>query len=114
MNIIAAGGKKLSDWSERNMPNPYLFALILSFVAYLMGWVLTESGPFDMILHWYNGFWAYLTFAMQMVLILVTGHALALAPGIHPFLKKLARIPKSGPQAACLRLHFPTSIGDWV
>jgi short-chain fatty acids transporter len=109
MNIIAAGGKKLSDWSERNMPNPYLFALILSFVAYLMGWVLTESGPFDMILHWYNGFWAYLTFAMQMVLILVTGHALALAPGIHPFLKKLARIPKSGPQAAFLTALLATS-----
>jgi len=99
MNIIGVSGKKLSDWSERNMPNPYLFAVILTFIAYLMGWVLTENGPLDMIKHWYNGFWKYLNFAMQMVLILVTGHALAIAPVIHPFLKKIARIPKTGSQA---------------
>ena len=36
MNIISAGGKRLSDWSERNMPNPYLFAVILTFIAYLI------------------------------------------------------------------------------
>jgi short-chain fatty acids transporter len=109
MNIIAIGGMKLSDWSERNMPNPYLFALILSFIAYLMGWVLTDSGPFDMLLHWYKGFWAYLTFAMQMVLILVTGHALAIAPGIYPFLKRIARIPKNGSQAAFLTALLATT-----
>ncbi len=102
MNIISAGGKRLSDWSERNMPNPYLFAVILTFIAYVLGWVLTDNGPFDMIEHWYNGFWKYLTFAMQMVLILVTGHALAIAPGIHPALQRMARIPKNGSQAVFL------------
>ncbi len=85
MNVIAQSGKKLSDWSERNMPNPYLFAVILTFIAYFMGWILTENGPMDMIKHWYDGFWKYLTFAMQMVLILVTGHALAIAPGVTRF-----------------------------
>jgi len=110
MNIISAAGKRLSDWSERNMPNPYLFAVILTFIAYVMGWVLTANGPFDMIEHWYNGFWKYLTFAMQMVLILVTGHALAIAPGIHPTLRRIARIPKNGSQAVFLTAFVSTII----
>lgn len=53
------------------MPNPFLFAILLSIIAYLAGWGLTENGPFNMVKHWYDGFWEYLTFAMQMVLILV-------------------------------------------
>ena len=110
MNLVAQSGKRLSDWSERNMPNPYLFAVILTFIAYFMGWILTENGPMDMIKHWYDGFWKYLTFAMQMVLILVTGHALAIAPGIHPFLKRLARIPKTGGQAVLMTAYVATII----
>jgi len=110
MNIVAQSGKRLSDWSERNMPNPYLFAVILTFIAYFMGWILTENGPMDMIKHWYDGFWKYLTFAMQMVLILVTGHALAIAPGVHPFLKRLARIPKTSGQAVLLTAYVATII----
>jgi short-chain fatty acids transporter len=108
MNFVAQSGKRLSDWSERNMPNPYLFAVILSFIAYFLGWILTENGPMDMLIHWYSGFWKYLTFAMQMVLILVTGHALAIAPGVHPFLKRLARIPKSGGQAVLMTAYIAT------
>ena len=90
------------------MPNPYLFAVILSFIAYFLGWILTDNGPMDMLIHWYTGFWKYLTFAMQMVLILVTGHALAIAPGVHPFLKRLARIPKSGGQAVLMTAYIAT------
>jgi len=63
-----------------------------------------------MIEHWYAGFWKYLTFAMQMVLILVTGHALAIAPGVHPFLKRLARIPKTNGQAVLLTAYIATII----
>jgi short-chain fatty acids transporter len=92
------------------MPNPYLFAVILTFIAYLLGWILTDNGPLDMIKHWYDGFWKYLTFAMQMVLILVTGHALAIAPGVHPFLKRLARIPKTGGQAVLMTAYVATII----
>ena len=108
MNFIAQSGKRLSDWSERNMPNPYLFAVILTFIAYFMGWFMTDNGPMDMINHWYDGFWKYLKFAMQMVLILVTGHALAIAPGVHPALRKLARMPKTPGQAVLFTAYVAT------
>jgi short-chain fatty acids transporter len=108
MNVIAKSGASMSAWSERNMPNPYLFAILLTFIAYIMGLLLTNNGPMDMIKHWYAGFWKYLTFAMQMVLILVTGHALAIAPGVHPFLKRLAQIPKTGGQAVLMTAYIAT------
>jgi short-chain fatty acids transporter len=108
MNIIAQNGKRLSDWSEKNMPNPYLFAVILTFITYIMGWILTNNGPMDMVVHWYAGFWKYLKFAMQMVLILVTGHALAIAPVVHPALKRLANIPKTGGQAVLFTAYVAT------
>ena len=108
MNVIAKSGSVMSVWSERNMPNPYLFAILLTFIAYIMGLVMTNNGPMDMLKHWYAGFWKYLTFAMQMVLILVTGHALAIAPGVHPFLKKLAQIPKTGGQAVLMTAYIAT------
>jgi short-chain fatty acids transporter len=92
------------------MPNPYLFAVILTFITYVLGWALTDNGPMLMIEHWYGGFWEYLTFGMQMVLILVTGHALAVAPGINPFLRRLARLPKSGSQAVLLTAMVATSV----
>ncbi|MFH1912551.1 MAG: TIGR00366 family protein [Pseudomonadota bacterium] len=108
MNVIAKSGSTMSAWSERNMPNPYLFAVLLTFIAYIMGLLLTNNGPMDMLKHWYTGFWKYLTFAMQMVLILVTGHALAIAPGVHPFLKKLAQLPKTGGQAVLMTTYIAT------
>lgn len=108
MNVIAKSGSAMSAWSERNMPNPYLFAILLTFIAYIMGLIMTNNGPMDMIKHWYTGFWKYLTFSMQMVLILVTGHALAIAPGVHPFLKKLAQLPKTGGQAVLMTTYIAT------
>jgi short-chain fatty acids transporter len=76
------------------MPDPMLFAILLTFVTYLMGLILTKSGPMEMIRHWYGGFWSLLSFAMQMCLILVTGHALATSAIVRRGIERLAEIPK--------------------
>jgi short-chain fatty acids transporter len=76
------------------MPDPMLFAILLTFVTYLMGLILTKSGPMEMIKHWYGGFWSLLSFGMQMCLILVTGHALATSRIVRGGIEKLAEIPK--------------------
>tara|TARA_B100000508_G_C11434680_1_gene265392 strand:- start:46 stop:1257 length:1212 start_codon:yes stop_codon:yes gene_type:complete len=55
-----------------------------------------------MIEHWYEGFWNLLAFTMQMVLILVTGHALATAPAVKRWIQRLASQPSSSAQAAAL------------
>ncbi|MBN1828556.1 MAG: short-chain fatty acid transporter [Deltaproteobacteria bacterium] len=87
-------GIAFDKWARKWMPDPMLFAILLTFVTYIMGLIFTKSGPFDMIKHWYGGFWALMTFAMQMCLILVTGHALATSKIVRKGIEALAEIPK--------------------
>jgi len=51
---------------------------------------------------WEKGFWELLEFAMQMVLILVLGHALALTKPISRLINSLGAIPTNTAQAAAL------------
>src|ERR1700759_2888201 len=66
---------------ERLMPDPYLFAVILTLiVAALVAALVKGASPSGMLKAWYGGVWGaqnIFTFAFQMVLILVTGYTLA-------------------------------------
>ena len=92
--MIRAMGSAFDKWARKWMPDPMLFAILLTFVTYILGLIFTQTGPFEMIKHWYKGFWALLTFGMQMCLILVTGHALATSKIVRSGIEKLAEIPK--------------------
>lgn len=100
--MIKAVGDYFTRWTRKYMPDPFLFAIILSAITYVMGLVFTENGPLDMILHWYKGFWELLAFGMQMCLILVTGYALAVSGPVRRVLEALARIPKTNGGAAAV------------
>ncbi len=100
--MVRAMGEYFTEWARKYMPDPWLFAILLSFLTYILGLIFTKSGPFDMISHWYKGFWNLLAFAMQMCVILVTGYALATAPSVRKALDALARIPKSSSGAVYL------------
>lgn len=113
MPILEALGYRISASVEKWMPDPFLFAVILTFVTYLMGIFIAGSSPMDMVLNWYKGFWNLLTFAMQMVLILVTGYALAYHPTVNRFLVKLASVPNNGKQAAAL-VALVAMIFSWI
>ncbi|MFC7223323.1 short-chain fatty acid transporter [Halalkalicoccus sp. GCM10025322] len=95
-------GQAVANWSERWVPSPFLFAIILTLIAYVTAIVLTPDGPFQNILNWYEGFWVLLEFAMQMVLILVTGYAVADSRQVSGLLNRIASIPNNGSQAAAL------------
>lgn len=92
--MIRAMGSAFDKWARKWMPDPMLFAIFLTFVTYILGLIFTQTGPFEMIKHWYKGFWVLLTFGMQMCLILVTGHALATSKIVRSGIEKLAEIPK--------------------
>lgn len=91
---------------ERLMPDPYLFAVILTLVvvALIFAFVpgATAGGVVD---NWYEGVWGtnnIFTFAMQMILILVSGYTLAEAPIIKRGLKWLASKPRNQVEGALL------------
>lgn len=87
---------------SKYLPDPLIFALILTFIIFLMAWGLTNSQPLDLVQMWGDGFWNLLAFGMQMALIVVTGHALASSPPVKSILVSIASIAKTPTQAAML------------
>ncbi len=100
--MIGKMGDYFSRWAQKYMPDPMIFAILLTILTYVMGVFLTKTTWFQMIQYWYKGFWVLLKFGMQMCVILVTGYALATTAVIQKFLKWLAGLPKSSAGAAAL------------
>ncbi|MCA1033304.1 short-chain fatty acid transporter [Bacillus infantis] len=87
---------------QRYLPDPFLFVVILTFAVFGLGLIFTESSPYQMVQFWGGGFWGLLTFSMQMVLVLVTGHVLASSRIFKKGLGSLAGLAKSPGQAIIL------------
>ncbi|MEP5174454.1 TIGR00366 family protein, partial [Marinobacter alexandrii] len=87
---------------ERYLPDPYVLVLLLSTVVFVAAIAFEGQSPLQMVQYWGDGFWNLLTFAMQMVLVLVTGFVLASTPFFRTILKALARLAKSPGQAVIL------------
>ncbi len=100
---------------QKFLPDAFLFAVVLTVIVFVFGMIATGQGPLDMLRHWGNGVWGLLAFSMQMVLVLVTGHVLALAPPFKKLLVKLAGIPKTPFQgiAFVTIVSFVASILNW-
>ncbi|WP_301172513.1 TIGR00366 family protein [Brevibacillus nitrificans] len=87
---------------QKFLPDPFVFALILTIILFVCGLVFTDHGPIQMVQFWGSGFWNLLAFAMQMALVLVTGHALASSPLVSRSLTRLASIAKTPAQGVIL------------
>ncbi len=97
--MIRKLGIKLSNWSMKYIPDPSIFAVILTFIAFLMGVIITKVSPMGMVLNWYKGLWELLTFSMQMALMVITASAVSNAPVVKRWIQRLASIPKDSKQA---------------
>ncbi|WP_428909788.1 short-chain fatty acid transporter [Niallia sp. Krafla_26] len=84
---------------QRYLPDPFIFVIILTFVVFGLGLVFTDNGPYQLVQHWGNGFWGLLSFTMQMVLVLLTGHVLASSHIFKKGLGSLASFAKTPGQA---------------
>ncbi|HHW36042.1 MAG TPA: short-chain fatty acid transporter [Bacillales bacterium] len=84
---------------QRYLPDPFLFVIILTFGVFGLALIFTDNGPYQLVQQWGNGFWGLLSFAMQMVLVLVTGHVLASSQIFKKGLGSLASFAKTPGQA---------------
>lgn len=91
---------------EKWMPDPYLFAVILTLVVVLMIFAFVPGTSLGGVVDgWYKGVWGtgnIFTFAMQMILILVGGYTLAEAPPVKRGLQWLASKPKTQAQGGLM------------
>ncbi|WP_079475955.1 short-chain fatty acid transporter [Marinococcus halophilus] len=98
---------------QRYLPDPFLFVLVLTLVVFFSGLLFTPSTPINMVTYWGDGFWDLLEFAMQMVLVLVTGYVLASSPFFSRLLKTVASIAKTPGQAIVL-VTLVALAANWI
>lgn len=98
---------------QRWMPEPFLFAIILTFIAALLAMPICRQTPIEVISNWGGGVWGLLAFAMQMALVLVTGSALASAPSLKRGIAHMASLPKT-PVAAIAMVTAVSAVACWL
>lgn len=79
---------------ERYYPDPFVFAIVLTFVVFIMALGLTDAGPIDALAAWGDGLKGLLTFIAQIALTLITAHALAHTDAVGAGLTRLGGLPK--------------------
>ena len=85
---------------DKVLPDAFVLAIALGVVAFVMCLIWTEFGVADLMVAFGEGFWNFLTFGMQMLMIVTTGYMLASAPIVKRVLKRICVIPKTPLQGA--------------
>ena len=98
---------------QRYLPEPFIFAIILTVVAFLIAMPVCRQTPIEVVEHWGNGVWSLLAFAMQMALVLVCGSALAAAPVVKKGISALASLPKT-PASAIALVTGISAVACWL
>lgn len=109
--MIVRLGERLSRIAARIVPDPFIIALGLTLVIGCLGAILLATNgmpvaevPGQLFSGWFASFAdiKLLGFALQMCLVLVTGHALALSPPMQRAIGVVARLPRSAAHASLL------------
>lgn len=84
------------------LPSPFSIAAVLSVLAFVLCLLFTASSAIEVFTYWHQGFWELLAFSMQMVLILVLGHALALTPAAQRAIRFITGFATTSARTAAL------------
>jgi len=97
------------------MPDPFVLVLLLTLVALAWGWAKTGGPPLDLVKTWTDGFGnaEILKFGLQIILIVVTGEAIAASPPARRLLATLTALPQTATQALLLVTCFALVTG-WL
>ncbi|TAM91194.1 MAG: short-chain fatty acid transporter [Candidimonas sp.] len=92
-NFIARFALAATRWTQRWMPDAFIFALLATVIVIIAAFILdpeVRANPFKLATAWGHGFWSLLTFSMQASLTIVTGSALATTPPARKLIDVIA------------------------
>jgi short-chain fatty acids transporter len=116
-NPLSRLGIRLAEASERWFPDAFVFAVIGVLVIFGAAVLIEHRPPTLVASSFGGGFWneKLIVFTMQMVLIIVSGYAVATSPPIHRAITWLALRPRSARQAVGLVALFSmlSSLLSW-
>ena len=105
--MLSKIGEKFTDIFKKNMPDAFVFAIVLTFVTSFLSFSILGTSFFKIVDSWYKGFWNLLEFGMQMVLLIVTGYSIAISPFVNRLINNLSNVIKTPNQV----YYFVTLFG---
>lgn len=94
--------KHYTNWFRRILPTPFSIALLITIVVFFMALINSDKPLVNLVLDWQKGLWNsnLLAFALQMMLMLVLGHSLALTTFFNSLINQIIKRLQTGTQAA--------------
>ena len=111
--MIARLALALTTWTERWIPDAFIFALAGTVVVFLAALGATPSTAVQVVDAWGRGFWELIPFTLQMALVIITGHVLASSPPMGRVIRALAGWPAT-PRAAVAMVTFFALVSSWL
>ena len=105
--MLSKIGEKFTDIFKKNMPDAFVFAIVLTFLTSFLSFSILGTSFFKIVDSWYKGFWNLLEFGMQMVLLIVTGYSIAISPFVNRLINNLSNVIKTPNQV----YYFVTLFG---
>lgn len=90
--MLANLARRFSNIIQRYLPDAFVIAVLITLLVLIIGILMNPSEPIQIFQAWGDGFWTYLAFTMQMVVLLMTGMTLAAVPFIERALSKVAKL----------------------
>ncbi len=104
----------ITGFAERWLPDAFVFAILATVVVFLAGLGVGVS-PEKLVGAWGNGFPELFAFAMQMVLIIVTGYVLASARPVRRVIDRLADLTSPArPRASVAMVAVFAMLSSWL
>ncbi|MDP9501970.1 TIGR00366 family protein [Pseudomonas protegens] len=102
-----------TELMRRFLPDPFVFAIVLTFLALLLA-ILVEGVPaIESLLQWGDGFWNLLAFTTQMAVILAMGYVLATSPLVNRTLDAIV-LRVSTPRNAIIIATLVGGLGSYL
>ena len=113
LGFIARTALALTAWTERWLPDAFIFALLATLAVVAAAKIATTSSLPQVVDAWGHGFWELIPFTMQMALIIITGHVLATSPPMGRMIRTVAGWPRS-PRAAVALVALFAMASAWI
>jgi short-chain fatty acids transporter len=110
---VARVALALTAWTERWVPDAFIFALIATLIVVGAGVAATPATLGQVVDAWGRGFWELIPFTLQMALVIITGHVLATSPPVGRVIRAIASWPRS-PRGAVALVTFFALATAWI
>ena len=110
---VSALALRLTAWTERWVPDAFVFALLATFLVFAAALTATPASAAQTIDAWGRGFWELIPFTLQMAMVIITGHVLATSPPMGRLIRAVALWPSS-PRAAVAMVTMFALASSWL